>query len=216
MISAPPACRVRVHLQQVLVQLDRPGAGNVEQILDPLSVVEGEVRELVRRRGIDPQAEHDRVRELVQAVVADYRDRSLTGGLPALADAPAAIREVVDSVAGFGPLQRYFDDPAVEEIWVNEPGRVFIARAGRSELTTTILASGAVEDLVERMLSTTGRRVDVSQPFVDASLPDGSRLHVTIPDVTRLALGRERAQVRCAGNQAGRAGGAGHADLAGG
>jgi pilus assembly protein CpaF len=60
-----------------------------------------------------------------------------------------------------------------------------VARAGRSELTTTILAPGAVEDLVERMLSTSGRRLDMSQPFVDASLPDGSRLHVAIPDVTR-------------------------------
>ena len=42
-----------------------------------------------------------------------------------------------------------------------------------------------VHDLVERMLRTSGRRVDVSQPFVDALLPDGSRLHVVIPDVTR-------------------------------
>jgi len=168
----------------------------VESALDALSLVEGEVRELVRRRGIDPQAEPSRVRGLVEAVVADYGDRSLTGGLPALVDAPAAVREVVDAVAGFGPLQRYFDDPTVEEIWVNEPGRVFVARAGRSELTTTILGPGTVEDLVERMLSTTGRRVDVSQPFVDASLPDGSRLHVAIPDVTRKHWAVNESQLR--------------------
>ena len=42
-----------------------------------------------------------------------------------------------------------------------------------------------VQDLVERMLKQSGRRVDLSSPFVDASLPDGSRLHVVIPDVTR-------------------------------
>ena len=148
-------------------------------------VVEGEVRELVRRRGIDPQADLAMVRDLVEAVVADYEERSLTGGLPALGDSYETVRDVLDSVAGFGPLQRFFDDPTVEEIWVNEPGRVFVARAGCSELTTTILAPGAVEDLVERMLATSGRRVDLSQPFVDASLPDGSRLHVTIPDITR-------------------------------
>jgi len=157
----------------------------VEQLLDALTVVESEVRELVRRHGIDPQAEPVRVRSLVEAVVADYEERSLTGGLPAIEDAPAVVRDLMDAVAGFGPLQRYFDDPTVEEIWINEPGRVFVARSGRSELTTTILAPGALEDLVERMLSTSGRRVDVSQPFVDASLPDGSRLHVAIPDVTR-------------------------------
>jgi len=55
---------------------------------------------------------------------------------------------------------------------------VFVARRGRSELTTTILTEGQVRDLVEKMLKTTGRRVDLSTPFVDAMLPDGSRLHV--------------------------------------
>ena len=69
--------------------------------------------------------------------------------------------------------------------WINEPGRVFVARRGRSELTTTILGEAQVRDPVERMLKTTGRRVDLSTPFVDAMLPDGSRLHVVIPDITR-------------------------------
>jgi pilus assembly protein CpaF len=83
-------------------------------------------------------------------------------------------------------LQRHLDDPTVEEIWINEPGRVFVARHGRSELTNTILTPDQVQDLVERMLKSSGRRVDLSTPFVDAMLPDGSRLHVVIPDVTRL------------------------------
>ena len=68
---------------------------------------------------------------------------------------------------------------------MNGPGRVFVARAGCSELTATVLAPGSVEDLVERMLAGSGRRVDISSPFVDAALPDGSRLHVVIPDITR-------------------------------
>jgi pilus assembly protein CpaF len=92
---------------------------------------------------------------------------------------------VYDAVAGFGPLQQLLDDPTVEEIWINEPGRVFVARRGRSELTSTILTDESVRDLVERMLKSTNRRVDLSSPFVDAMLPDGSRLHVAIPDVTR-------------------------------
>ncbi len=84
-----------------------------------------------------------------------------------------------------GPLQQYLDDPEVEELWINEPGRVFVARGGVSELTTTLLAEEQVRDLVERMLMSSGRRLDLSQPFVDAALPDGSRLHVVIPDITR-------------------------------
>ncbi len=150
-----------------------------------LEAVELEVRELVRRRGIDPVTDRSTVRMLVDEVVADYDERALTSTLAPLADPRQAARYVYDAVAGFGPLQRHLDDPTVEEIWINEPGRVFVAKRGRSELTTTILNDGQVRDLVEKMLKTTGRRVDLSTPFVDAMLPDGSRLHVVIPDITR-------------------------------
>jgi pilus assembly protein CpaF len=153
--------------------------------MDAVAVVEDEVRELVRRRGLDPVADSASVRLLVEEVVADYDDRTLTSSLPPLLDRPAAMRAVYDAVAGFGPLQRYLDDPLVEEIWINEPGRVFVAKRGASELTNTILTAGQVRDLVEKMLKSSGRRVDLSTPFVDAMLPDGSRLHVVIPDITR-------------------------------
>ncbi len=150
-----------------------------------VDTVEAEVRELVRRRGLDPIEDRAAVRRLVDEVIADYDERTLTSTLAPLPDSRIAARAVYDAVAGFGPLQRHLDDPSVEEIWVNEPGRVFIARRGQSELTTTILTDGQVRDLVEKMLKTTGRRVDLSTPFVDAMLPDGSRLHVVIPDIVR-------------------------------
>jgi len=154
-------------------------------VLDAVTVVEDEVRELVRRRGLDPVVDGAAIRRLVDDVVADYEERSFTSALPAIVDARAVARKVYDAVAGFGPLQAYLDDPTIEEIWVNEPGRVFVARRGHSELTTTILSAGEVRDLVEKMLKSSGRRVDLSTPFVDAMLPDGSRLHVVIPDITR-------------------------------
>lgn len=153
---------------------------------DATSLVESEVRELVRRRALDPVKEPAVVRALVDEVIGVYEERVLTSDLPAIVDRDATSRIVYDAVAGFGPLQRHLDDPAVEEIWINEPGRVFIARYGRSELTNTILTTDQVHDLVERMLKSSGRRVDLSTPFVDAMLPDGSRLHVVIPDVTRV------------------------------
>jgi pilus assembly protein CpaF len=153
--------------------------------VDAITVVEDEVRELVRRRGLDPAQDVTAIRRLVDDVIADYDERTLTGAMPALADRGTAARSVYDAVAGFGPLQPYLDDPEVEEIWINDPGRVFIARRGRSELTTTILRATEIRDLVEKMLKTSGRRVDLSTPFVDATLPDGSRLHVVIPDITR-------------------------------
>jgi pilus assembly protein CpaF len=152
---------------------------------DAMGIVDAEVRAQVRQRGIDPAARPDEVRSIAEAVVAAYEQRALVAALPALGDADAVVQGVVDAVAGFGPLQRYLDDPDVEEIWINEPTRVFVARRGRTELTSTMLTEPEVRDLVERMLRWSGRRLDVSSPFVDAMLPDGSRLHVAIPDVTR-------------------------------
>ena len=149
------------------------------------AILEAEVRELVRHRGLDPVGEPNVVASLVDEAVADYRDRAITSPLPPLGDVAAVSRTVLDAVAGFGPLQPLLDDPSVEEIWINEPGRVFLARHGRSELTTLILTAEQVAELVERMLRPTGRRIDLSTPFVDAMLPDGSRLHVVIPNITR-------------------------------
>ncbi|MDR6862181.1 Flp pilus assembly CpaF family ATPase [Phycicoccus sp. 3266] len=150
-----------------------------------MTTVESEVRELIRRSGLDPARDVRELDRLVREAVADYDERSLHGGLPSLANVEDAVKSVLDAVAGYGPLQQYFDDPEVEEIWINEPTKVFIARGGVAELTTTILTPDLVQDLVERMLKTSGRRVDLSSPFVDAVLPDGSRLHVVIPDITR-------------------------------
>jgi len=155
------------------------------QVREGVDIVEAEVRELIRRSGVDPVRDPTATRTLVREAVLDYDERSLGGGLPTLLDVPATVKHLVDAVAGLGPLQPYLDDPAVEEIWINEPGKVFVARAGVSELTTTILTPDNVRDLVERMLKSSGRRVDLSSPFVDAMLADGSRLHVVIPDITR-------------------------------
>jgi pilus assembly protein CpaF len=149
-------------------------------------IVEDEVRELVRRRGLDPgNGDAAAVRELIDEVVADYAERRLVATMPSLSDAGQVAKAVADRVIGMGPLQPFFDDPDVEEIWINEPGKVFVAKAGRPQLTTTVLGEDHVHDLVELMLRASGRRVDLSSPFVDATLGDGSRLHVVIPDITR-------------------------------
>lgn len=142
--------------------------------------VEDRVRARVRDRGIDPLREPSAVRSLVDEVLAELPvDEQLDES------AEDAATAAFHAIAGFGPLQPHLDDPQVEELWMNAPGRVFVARGGRSELTTVVLDSAEVRDLVERMLRVSGRRLDLSSPFVDAMLPDGSRLHVVIPDITR-------------------------------
>ena len=144
-----------------------------------------EVRAHVRAQGVDPLRDAATVRRIAEEVAAAHDQRSLTGAVAALTDPDATVGELVAAVSGLGPLQPYLDDPEVEEIWINAPSRVFVARGGRHELTSVILGAVEVRELVERMLATSGRRLDVSQPFVDATLPGGHRLHVVLEGISR-------------------------------
>ncbi|HET6561042.1 MAG TPA: ATPase, T2SS/T4P/T4SS family [Marmoricola sp.] len=162
------------------MSLTHPAHGaDIVQSLDAL------LRAHVQREGVDPQRETAEVRRLAERVVVEHDERSLTGTVLPVADRHGIVDLLVANVAGFGPLQPYLDDPEVEEIWVNEPSRVFVARNGRHELTPVVLSRGQVMELVERMLKSSGRRLDISQPFVDAMLPGGHRLHVVLEGISR-------------------------------
>ena len=152
--------------------------------MDAAALLHDEIRELVRRRGIDPLNETSALEALVAEASADYVTRADAGLVPPLHDPDDAQARAVDALAGLGPLQHYLDDDSIEEVWCNAPGRVFVARAGRPELTTTILEDEDLRVLVERMLRVSGRRLDLSSPFVDAQMPAGERLHVVIPPIT--------------------------------
>ena len=157
-------------------------SAGVEPALDML---DADVRGEIRRRGVDPLTDVASVRAFARSAVRAHDQRSLTGIVRPVEDPEWTVDQLVARVAGFGPLQAYLDDPTVEEIWVNEPHRVFVAREGQHELTTTILTTDEVRDLVERMLKTSGRRLDLSTPFVDAMLPSGHRLHVVLEGISR-------------------------------
>jgi pilus assembly protein CpaF len=152
---------------------------------EAVRMITEQVRLRVRLDGVDLASDDTLAEHYVRAEVQRYSERALGGSLPLIADEHQAAREVVASLTGFGALQPFLDDPGIEEIWINAPSQVFIARDGVAELTTMLLSEREVKDLVERMLQASGRRVDLSSPFVDASLPDGSRLHVVIPDITQ-------------------------------
>ena len=150
-----------------------------------LDDLDEQVRVRVRAEGVDPQRDAGLVRRIADTVVRDHDQRSLTGRVAPIADVDAVVGELVARVSGFGPLQEFLDDPEVEEIWINDPSRVFVARRGRHELTNLMLSSAQVTELVERMLKSSGRRIDISRPFVDAMLPEGHRLHVVLEGISR-------------------------------
>jgi len=90
--------------------------------------------------------------------------------------------ELMAEVYGLGPLDRFFEDPAVSDILVNGPYVIYVERYGRLELTDAIFAD---EDhlmrIIRRVVSRVGRRIDEINPMVDARLPDGSRINAVIP-----------------------------------
>ena len=158
----------------------------------PASVVAERVRRRLRAERTDPSVDPAEARRIAQAEVRRHNDLALSRGEAMVDDEVSLVREVLASVGGYGPLQPLLDDPEIEEIWINGSdigvdgaGYVHIAGGGVTERIPLGLTEAVVRDLVERMLQSTGRRVDISQPFVDASLPDGSRLHVAIADVVR-------------------------------
>lgn len=148
-------------------------------------ILSARVRKVVREQRIDPAGDAAAVHRVATQVVAEHEAHSLTGAVDSVGEPELLIGQLVADISGFGPLQPYFDDPTVEEIWINQPSRVFIAREGKHELTPTILTAEQVRELVERMLSSSGRRLDISTPFVDAMLPGGHRLHVVLEGISK-------------------------------
>jgi pilus assembly protein CpaF len=91
-------------------------------------------------------------------------------------------REILDEIFGLGPLEQLLKDPNVSDILVNRHDRVYVEKAGKLELTTLTFKDNIhLMQIIERIVSRVGRRVDESSPMVDARLADGSRVNAIIP-----------------------------------
>ncbi len=150
-----------------------------------ISILEEDLKERIQAEpALDPPSLFRVAKEVVQR----YRERSLLENLPPLEDGGsdgAIAGELIKRMSGYGALADLIEDPTVEEVWVNDPSSVFVSRSGSHERVPMRIGAKEIRDVVERMLGFTGKRIDRSSPFVDARLPDGSRLHVVIPPVTQ-------------------------------
>ena len=91
-------------------------------------------------------------------------------------------REILDEIFGLGPLEPLLKDHTISDILVNRFDRVYIERAGKLELTGLSFKDNPhLMQIIERIVSRVGRRVDESSPMVDARLADGSRVNAIIP-----------------------------------
>ncbi len=92
------------------------------------------------------------------------------------------VGEIVEQAMGYGPIQRFLDDPTVSEVMVNTTDGVYIERGGRLELTDAkFFSEQHVLRVIDRIVAPVGRRIDEASPMVDARLPDGSRVNAVIP-----------------------------------
>lgn len=98
------------------------------------------------------------------------------------ADRQRLIQELIDEILGFGPITSLLHDPTITEIMVNGPYQIYVERNGKLELSdATFNDDKHVLHIIEKIVAPLGRRIDESQPMVDARLPDGSRVNAIIP-----------------------------------
>ncbi|MEQ9812998.1 MAG: CpaF family protein [Azospirillaceae bacterium] len=94
------------------------------------------------------------------------------------------IADVRAEIVGFGPIDPLLDDETIDDIVVNGPNRVYVERRGQLEPVAVRFRDNAhVMNIIYRIIGPIGRRVDENNPFVDARLPDGSRVNAMIPPV---------------------------------
>ena len=97
-------------------------------------------------------------------------------------DAARLVGEIADTITGLGPLEQLMRDPSVTEVMVNGPERIYVEREGHIERVPLVLdGDAAVRHLIDRVVAPLGLHVDEARPWVDARLPDGSRVHAIIP-----------------------------------
>ncbi|HEX9775710.1 MAG TPA: CpaF family protein [Actinomycetota bacterium] len=100
------------------------------------------------------------------------------------ADRQRLISETTDDILGYGPLEPYLQDESVTEIMVNSYNVVYIEREGKILRTPArFLDDGHLRRTIDKIVGQVGRRVDESSPYVDARLPDGSRVNAAIPPI---------------------------------
>jgi pilus assembly protein CpaF len=92
------------------------------------------------------------------------------------------VEEVVHEVQGLGPIEPLMRDPEISDILVNTSGQIYVERLGKLELTPLVFRDDEhLLQIIDRIVSRVGRRIDESSPMVDARLPDGSRVNAIIP-----------------------------------
>jgi len=172
-----------VALKEILRnQLDDPGfitPSRDEQFYDIKNRLHAQLVEEADLTALDAMDEGE-IRSAVTDVVEEFlRAESLPLNVD---ERHHLIRELIDELTGLGPLEPFLKDPTVSDILCNGYRQVFIERGGKLEKTAArFVNDNHMRNIIDRIISRVGRRIDESSPMVDARLPDGSRVNAIIP-----------------------------------
>jgi pilus assembly protein CpaF len=135
-----------------------------------------EIADLTMLAALDKSKARHQIREITQRLFTEM------GAPLALPQRQLLARRIEDEVLGLGPLEPLLSDPTVSDILVNGAKSVYVERRGKLEPTTITFHDDAhLMNIIDRIVSAVGRRVDESSPMVDARLADGSRVNAIIP-----------------------------------
>lgn len=126
------------------------------------------------------QLGEEQLRDQLQALAGHLCSMDAVSLAPA--DRDVMVREIMDEIYGFGPLEPLMNDPDVTDVLVNGAGTVFVEKGGLLQRTDIRFADDEhLVSLIQRLVGRAGRRIDEVSPMVDCKLPDGSRLNAVIP-----------------------------------
>ncbi|MDQ3134614.1 MAG: CpaF family protein [Acidobacteriota bacterium] len=132
--------------------------------------------DLTKLGQLEPDQLHSEVAKLAEGLLAVERTPL------SMNERERLVEEVRHELFGLGPLEPLLADPTISDILVNSPYSIYVERRGKIESTdVTFKDSEHLMRVIERIVSTVGRRIDESSPMVDARLPDGSRVNAIIP-----------------------------------
>jgi pilus assembly protein CpaF len=128
-------------------------------------------------------ADEGHLRALVRTEIASLMDATETALSPE--ERQRLVQDIARDVMGLGPIEQLLADPTVDEIMVNGDRRIYVERSGVIEQTNVrFISEEHLRRVIDRIVSTVGRRIDESSPMVDARLTDGSRVNAIVPPLS--------------------------------
>jgi pilus assembly protein CpaF len=146
------------------------------------STKEQEFKNKLQKRIMDEFKDEDieKIADKVEAISFEIikKDGEIFGDI----DRNRVVKELINDLTGYGPINPLLGNPDISEVMVNGPYMVYVEKKGRIELTDVQFRDNEhVMNIIEKIVSPLGRRIDESSPMVDARLPDGSRVNAIIP-----------------------------------